>query len=90
VPAELRARLAARIGAERRIHARAEPARRAPARARRWLAAAALAAVAAALVLVALPRLRQDEGKLAAEDLPVIAVLDVLAELDELEEAGSG
>jgi len=53
-----------------------------------------------------LPQLRRDEAQVArtepdheefaaedvalADDLPVIEVLDVLAELDELEEVGSG
>ena len=69
-------------------------------------AAACAAAAAALLALVVLPQLRRDEAQVArtepdheefaaedvalADDLPVIEVLDVLAELDELEEVGSG
>ena len=99
VPPEVSARLAERIRG-------AEPARRAPPRRTtapprvRWLAAAALAAAVAALVLIALPRVRNDETQLAraeptpspelTDDLPVIGVLDVLTELDELEGNGSG
>jgi len=68
--------------------------------------AAFAAAAAALLALVVLPQLRRDEAQAArtepdheefaaedvalADDLPVIEVLDVLAELDELEEVGSG
>lgn len=89
VPPALRARIAERIGAGGSVQAR-RATRRAPACARRWLAAAALAAAAAALALVWLPRLHGEETQVAAEDLPVIEVLDVLAELDELEGAGSG
>jgi anti-sigma factor RsiW len=86
VPAGLRPQLGERIRASR--EASAAP-RGAPRRRRRWLAAAALAAAAAALVLVALPRLREEASVDVAEDLPVIEVLDVLAELDELEPVGS-
>jgi outer membrane biosynthesis protein TonB len=153
VPADLRARLAARLAAEAGSARMPVGARRAPGRAgRRWLAGAALAAAAAALALLAWPRGPREAARVAQsepapvvpppslepalqapappappspkpapapkpvavaqqppappppspapeplsfepdeeEDLPVIAVLDVLAELDELEEVGSG
>jgi anti-sigma factor RsiW len=57
LPADLRARLGARIHAERTTSARSAP----PPRRRRWIPAAALAA-AAALALVVLPRLRTEPG----------------------------
>jgi anti-sigma factor RsiW len=83
VPPGLRARVAAEL--------RASEARP---RARRWPLAAALAAAAAALALWAWPRAPREpapaEAVAEAEDLPVIQVLDVLAELDELEDLGSG
>ena len=97
MPPGLRARVAEEL--------RTSPARaaRTPIAARRWLAAAALAAAAAALALLVLPRTPREETPIArvepapvheelaeAEDLPVIQVLDVLAELDELEDVGSG
>lgn len=132
VPVDLRARLGARVHADRMASSRRPPRPRR----RRWLEAAAVAAAAAVLALVVLPRLRSSEAPrpgapepevvaraepepttevvaragpeadldlLAEEllapsvlpaaeveenDLPVIAVLDVLAELDELEGAG--
>ena len=100
VPSDLRARVERQLRTETRLHA---GARRAPLRARRhWLVAAFVAAAAAAvLALLLLPQLRHDDAQLAriepapedvalADDLPVIEVLDVLAELDELEEVGSG
>jgi anti-sigma factor RsiW len=80
VPTGLRTRVAETLRAPQR-------------RVRRWLAGAALAAAAAALALLVLPRPQPHETPVAsseAEDLPVIEVLDVLAELDELEPAGSG
>jgi anti-sigma factor RsiW len=80
-PAHLRERVRADV------HAR--PARRV----RRWLAGAALAAAAAAFALLVLPRAVPDAAPDAlaeAEDLPVIEVLDLLSELDELERRGSG
>lgn len=94
VPPGLRARVAEELRTPA-THARGpSAARRAPfRRARRWLAAAALAAAAAALALLVLPRTHPHETPVAsseAEDLPVIEVLDVLAELDELEPVGSG
>ncbi len=147
VPADLRARVGARVDAERETPARRDPAPRR----RRWREVAAFAAAAAALALFVLPRLRSDPeptpevvartmpepppevvartmpepppevvaqtmpeptplpadepdlerlarellepsprvpAAVEDEDLPVIAVLDVLAELDELEGAG--
>ena len=84
-PAELRARLAERIRAEARAFAA-----RAPGRRTLRLATAALAAAAAALALVLLTEPRREEPQIVAEDLPVIEVLDVLAELDELEGIGNG
>ena len=102
VPLDLRARVGARVHAERMASSRRAP----PSRRLRWLPAAAAIAAAAALVFVVLTRLgpgsESDLDLLAEEllpssaapngdleeDLPVIAVLDVLAELEELEGAG--
>jgi anti-sigma factor RsiW len=88
LPADLRARLERRLRLEAEALPRRSPAVRRAGRRRRWLAAAALAGAAAALAL--LVQLRSEEAQVEAEDLPVIAVLDVLTELDELEGAGNG
>jgi negative regulator of sigma E activity len=68
VPADLRARLSARLeapGARTLAASRARP--------RRWLAAAALAAAAAALVLFGLPRAQREETRVAqTEPAPVV------------------
>jgi anti-sigma factor RsiW len=83
VPARLLERVRTQVAAPRPV--------------RRWLAGVGLAAAAAALALLALPRGERPPAPPAArdlraeaEDLPVIEVLDLLAELDELESRGSG
>ena len=104
MPSDLRARVERRIRQDE--HARRAPRSGAIPGARWLAAAACAAAAAALLALVVLPQLRRDEAQVAqtepdheefaaedvalADDLPVIEVLDVLAELDELEEVGSG
>jgi anti-sigma factor RsiW len=92
VPPGVRARVAEELRTPP-ANARTPSAARRVRRVRRWLAAAALAAAAAWLTLLVLPRSHPHETPVAsseAEDLPVIQVLDVLVELDELEPVGSG
>jgi len=89
VPSDLRARVERQIREDVPARPRAPRSGATPGSRRRWLPAAVLAAAAAILVLVLQIELAPDDVALA-DDLPVIEVLDVLAELDELEEVGSG